>query len=58
MRRLFSCALLVLLFAGCTARVTPPKVEVETAGPVRIEVGRERERGGFCPPGQRKHGNC
>lgn len=47
--------LVAALLAGCTARVTPPEVEIETSAPVQIEVG---ERGGFCPPGQRKQGNC
>lgn len=48
--------LAVVFLAGCTARVTPPTVEVETGVPVRVEVGERR--GGFCPPGQRKQGNC
>jgi hypothetical protein len=47
----------VLLLAGlaaCTARVTAPEVEVKSQ-PVRVIVGGQ---GGFCPPGQAKHGNC
>jgi len=55
--RFVTWALAVVLLAGCTARVTPPTVEVETGVPVRVEVG-ERRGGGFCPPGQRKQGNC
>lgn len=54
---LVTWALAVVLLAGCTARVTPPTVEVESGVPVRVEVG-ERRSGGFCPPGQRKQGNC
>ena len=50
-------ALMAVLLAGCTARVTPPQVEVEAGVPIRVEVG-ERRGGGFCPPGQRKQGNC
>ena len=50
--------LLAVLLAGCAARVTPPKVEIETAAPVVVEVGKRGGNGGFCPPGQRKQGNC
>lgn len=58
MRVPFSTAVLVaVLLAGCTARVTPPVVEVETGVPVVVEVGK-RGGGGFCPPGQRKKGRC
>jgi hypothetical protein len=56
--RVFSMAWLLVgvLLAGCTARVTAPEIEIEAGGPVRIEVdGRQP---GFCPPGQRKKGNC
>jgi hypothetical protein len=45
--------LLVSLLAACTARVTPPRVELES-GPL-ISVGKG---GSFCPPGQAKKGNC
>ncbi len=45
-----------VLLAGCTARVTAPKIEIEAGGPVRVDVGRRD--GGFCPPGQRRQGNC
>lgn len=55
---LVCASLVVLLFAGCTARVTPPKVEVETAGPVQVEVGGKQSGGKFCPPGLRKQGRC
>jgi len=48
----------VMLLAGCTARVTPPKVEIETGPPVQVEVGGDHNSNGFCPPGQRKKGNC
>jgi hypothetical protein len=56
-RRSFAL-MLVVLVAGCTARVTPPKVEVETTSPVQVEVGGKRGNGGFCPPGLRKQGRC
>ena len=46
------------LLVGCAARVTPPKVEIETGPPVQIEVGGGQDSSGFCPPGQRKKGNC
>lgn len=49
------CVLGAVLLAGCTARLAPTKVEVEGGVPVKIEVG---DGGGFCPPGQRKKGNC
>lgn len=52
---MLSCLLGMVLLGGCTARVTPPAVEIEAGGPLDIEV---RGGGGFCPPGQRKHGNC
>jgi hypothetical protein len=52
------CVLAAVLLAGCTARVTPPKVEIETAAPVVVEVGKRGGNRGFCPPGQRKQGNC
>ena len=59
MRVLFlSWALGAVLLAGCSARVTPPKVEIEAAGPVEVEIRGSGGRGGFCPPGQRKQGNC
>ena len=47
-----------VLLAGCSARVTPPKVEIEAAGPVDVELRDNGGRGGFCPPGQHKQGNC
>lgn len=50
--------LAAVLLAACTARVTPPKVEIETAPPVQIEVGDGHGSGGFCPPGQQKKGRC
>ena len=43
--------------AGCTARLTPPEIEIETGVPVEVEIGT-RDGGGFCPPGRRKQGNC
>jgi hypothetical protein len=49
-------ALLLLslcLFAACTARVTPPRVEVE---PATVTIGGSG--GDFCPPGQAKKGRC
>jgi len=52
-------AMVAVLLAGCTARVTPPEIEIETGVPVTVEVGsRGGSGGGFCPPGQRKQGNC
>lgn len=53
-----SFALATVLLAGCSARVTPPKVEIEAGGPVQVEVRGSGGPGGFCPPGQRKQGNC
>jgi outer membrane biogenesis lipoprotein LolB len=47
-----------VLLAACTARVTPPKVEIETAPSVQVEVGASHGAGGFCPPGQQKKGRC
>ncbi|MEZ5860329.1 MAG: hypothetical protein R3D25_02535 [Geminicoccaceae bacterium] len=46
----------LLALAACTARVTPPKIEVEAKSPVEIEVGSDS--GKFCPPGQAKKGRC
>jgi hypothetical protein len=56
MRVLMLCGLLgAVLLTACTARVTPPAVEIEVDGPIDVEV---RDGGGFCPPGQRKQGKC
>lgn len=44
-----------VLLSACSARVTPPTVEIEARGPIDVDV---RGRDNFCPPGQRKHGNC
>lgn len=46
----------ILTLAACTARVTPPKIEVEAKPAVEIEVGNDT--GKFCPPGQAKKGRC
>jgi hypothetical protein len=48
----------LMLIFGCAARVTPPKVEIETGAPVQVEVKGSDASSGFCPPGQRKKGNC
>lgn len=59
MRSLLLPLLLVTaLVGGCTARLTPPKVEVEAGGPVTVEVKGPDDRGRFCPPGQQKKGRC
>jgi len=52
--RTLTTVLLLVAFAACTAKVTPPEVEVKPA-PVKVIVGGN---GGFCPPGQAKKGNC
>ncbi len=52
------CLLATVLLAACTARVTPPTVEIEAGPPVQIEVGDGHSSGGFCPPGQQKKGRC
>ena len=49
-------ALGVMTLAACTARVTPPKIEVEAKPGVEIDVGSDT--GKFCPPGQAKKGRC
>ncbi len=46
----------LLTLAACTARVTPPKIEVEAKPAVEIDVGGDT--GKFCPPGQAKKGRC
>lgn len=50
--------LAVILLAGCAARVTPPGVEIETAGPLVVEVKKPGDGKRFCPPGHRKQGRC
>ncbi len=49
-------ALSLLTLAACTARVTPPKIEVESSPAVEIDVGSDTGR--FCPPGQARKGRC
>jgi len=44
------------MLGACTARVTPPKIEVEAKPGVEIDVGSDT--GKFCPPGQAKKGRC
>lgn len=46
----------ILTLAACTARVTPPKIEVESSPAVEIDVGTDTGR--FCPPGQARKGRC
>lgn len=47
-----------VLLGACTARLTPPKIEVETSGPVTLKVEKPEGKGTFCPPGQAKKGRC
>ncbi len=55
MIRCFFAVMLVIVFSACTARVTPPKLEVDVPG---VEVGSSGSQGKFCPPGQAKKGRC
>jgi hypothetical protein len=53
---LLVAGLAVMMLGACTARVTPPKIEVEAKPGVEIDVGSDT--GKFCPPGQAKKGRC
>lgn len=59
MRSLVLVLLVVMLAAGCTARVDTPDLEVRTT-PGRVVIGDAPSsgHGRFCPPGQAKKGNC
>jgi hypothetical protein len=50
MKKLLALTLLTALLSGC-AVYTP-------GGSVVVDPGQGGGRGGFCPPGQAKKGNC
>jgi len=41
--------------SGPSVKVEPPKVKVDG---VKVEGGKSRGNGDFCPPGQAKKDNC
>lgn len=55
-----SVVVCAIALGACSAKVTPPSVEIE-ANPVSVEVGSSgggSSDGKFCPPGQAKKGRC